>query len=45
MAEVETDPLFTVEGAAKDEEWKLHGPKYHPFIKRIKDAWTSRCQQ
>ena len=41
MAEVEADPMFTVQGAAKDEEWKLQGPKYHPFIKRMKDAWSS----
>lgn len=40
MAEVEADPLFTVEGAAKDEEWKLLGPRYHLFIKRMKDAWS-----
>lgn len=38
MADVEADPLLTVEGAAKLENGRLHTYKYKAFIQQVKDA-------
>ena len=37
MADLESDPLFTVEGAAKDEDVRLDCTKYHAFIPKFKE--------
>ncbi len=35
---VERNPLFSLEGAARDEDSRLELSKYHPFIKQFKDT-------
>ena len=35
---VERNPLFSLEGAARDEDSRLEASQYHPFRKQFKDT-------